>query len=255
MDIGRRHLTVRTGGVDLTIVHLYPDLLLTYGDRGNVLALARRAEWRGFSVKVVGVTRGERIPDETNLVLIGGGSDRVQAIVGPDLVGRRSELSELAVGGAVILGICGGYQLLGHEYIAADARPVGGLGMLDVTTVPGKGRIIGRVTARAKLNGHSFECVGFENHGGRTLLRASQTQPLAWVPLGQGNNAVDRTEGAVQGNVVGTYLHGPVLPATPAFADALLEVALAPRTSGGPLDPLDDRLEEAAHSLARTLRR
>lgn len=253
MSDGRRPVAARTGGVDLNIVHLYPDLLLTYGDRGNVIALARRVEWRGFSVKVVGVTRGERIPARTNLVLIGGGSDRVQAIVGPDLIGRRSELGDLATGGAVILGICGGYQLLGHQYIAADGRSVEGLGILDVTTVAGRGRIIGRVCARAMLYGRSFECVGFENHGGRTLLRSSHARPLAWVPRGQGNNGVDRTEGVVQGNVVGTYLHGPVLPATPIFADALLERALAPRTGGGPLEPLDDRLEDAAHRMARTL--
>ena len=240
--------------VDLTIAHLYPDLLLTYGDRGNVLSLARRAEWRGFSTEVVGVTRGERIPSETNLVLIGGGSDRVQAIVGPDLAGRRSELRDLVDAGAAILGICGGYQLLGHEYIAADGSPVAGLGLLDVTTVPGTGRIIGRVTAQATLNGRSFECVGFENHGGRTIL-GPRTEALASVPLGQGNNAQDRTEGAVQGNVVGTYLHGPVLPTTPAFADALLEVALGDRTGGEPLQPLDDRLEETAHRYARSLGR
>ncbi|MBI3647357.1 MAG: glutamine amidotransferase [Actinobacteria bacterium] len=243
------------GGPDLIIAHLYPDLLRTYGDRGNLITLVRRAEWRGFSVRVVGVTRDERIPARANLVLIGGGSDRLQAIVGPDLVARRPELEELTAHDAVIFGICGGYQLLGDFYVAADGRSMPGLGMLDITTGPGKGRIIGRVRAQATLYGDTFECVGFENHGGRTLLRTSSATPLASVPHGQGNNGADGTEGAVQGNVVGTYLHGPVLPATPAFADALLRRALAPRTKGAPLEPLNDRLEEEAHALARTLRR
>lgn len=239
---------------DLVLVHLYPDLLRTYGDRGNVVALRRRAEWRGFGVEVAGVSRGERIPPEGNLIVIGGGSDRVQEIIGADMAARRAELADAAASGAVVVGICGGYQLLGHSYVAADGTPIAGLGLLDVTTGTGSGRIIGRVHARGALWGRAFDLFGFENHGGRTRLGPGAAR-LATVPRGQGNNGIDRGEGAVQGNFVGTYLHGPVLPGNPAFADALLERALATRTGGAPLAPLDDSLEEQAHREVRKLKR
>ena len=180
-------------GADLRIAHLYPDLLRTYGDRGNVLALRRRAEWRGFSVEVAAVTRGEPLPDGTDIVLIGGGTDRVQ-------------------------------------------------------------EIIGRVRGTGSMGTRTFELYGFENHGGRTSL-GPEAAPLASVPKGQGNNGEDGTEGAVQGPIVGTYLHGPVFPSNPPFADAVLEQALAKRTGGEPLEPLDDSLEDVARSQARRRKR
>jgi lipid II isoglutaminyl synthase (glutamine-hydrolysing) len=233
-------------GVDLVIVHLYPDLLRTYGDRGNVLVLQRRAEWRGFSVEVVPVLRGEAIPSRANLIFLGGGSDRVQTVVAADLLSRREALAEATSKAATILGVCGGYQLLGNSYTAADGTAMQGLGLLDLATVAGTKRMIGRVRAHTRLNGRSFELVGFENHGGRSYLGGG-AGPLAKVPVGQGNNGEDGTEGAVQGAVIGTYLHGPLLPANPAFADALLEAALAARTGGEPLTPLVDDLEDACH--------
>ncbi len=239
---------------DLVIVHLYPDLLRTYGDRGNVVALKCRAEWRGFSVEVVPVSRGERIPAGAGLILIGGGSDRVQEIIGGDILARREEVSSAAAEGTVVVGICGGYQLLGHSYVAADGIEIEGLGLLDVTTGTGQDRIIGRVHARAAIGGRSFELFGFENHGGRTRLGPKATA-LAAVPKGQGNNGIDRTEGAVQGSFVGTYLHGPVLPVNPDLADALLERALARRLNGDRLTPLDDSLEREAHRRARRRKR
>ena len=239
---------------DLVVVHLYPDLLMTYGDRGNVLTIARRAEWRGFRVRIEGVTRGEPFPARTDLIVIGGGSDRVQVLVGADLLARRAQLGELAASGTVILGVCGGYQLMGHRYTAVDGHEVDGLGLLDVTTIAGSDRIVGRVHARASFDGSTFEVVGFENHAGRTLL-GPQAGPLASVGKGQGNNGTDGTEGAVQGGVVGTYLHGPVLPTSPAFADALLVRALTRATGGAPLSALDDRLELAAGRAAQTLHR
>jgi hypothetical protein len=239
---------------DLVLVHLYPDLLRTYGDRGNVVALQRRAEWRGLTVDVVPVSRGEPIPSSANLILIGGGSDRIQEIIGPDMLARRSELADAGARGAVVVGICGGYQLLGHSYTAADGTAIDGLGLLDVTTGTGRGRIIGRVHARAQINGDAFDLFGFENHGGRTRLGPA-ARSLAVVPRGQGNNGEDRTEGAVQWPFIGTYLHGPVLPVNPALADALLAGALAPRLKGAPLEPLDDALEEAAQREARHRKR
>jgi CobQ-like glutamine amidotransferase family enzyme len=239
---------------DLVLVHLYPDLLRTYGDRGNILTLQRRAEWRGYTVDVVGVTRGERLPPRSNLILIGGGTDRVQELLAPDLKERRGELEEVVAGGTVLLGVCGGYQFMGKTYVAADGAQIDGLGFLDVMTRAGKDRIIGRVRARARLWGDEFDLVGFENHGGRTLL-GSASVPLATVTMGGGNNGRDGTEGAVHGTMLGTYIHGPLLPPNPRLADALLQRALAPILGGEPLAPLDDALEDAAHRVALSLKR
>jgi hypothetical protein len=155
---------------DLVIVHLYPDMLLTYGDRGNVLTLRRRAEWRGFTVEVVSVSRGgEPMPPTASLVMVGGGTDRVQEALAPDLLGRGPELREAAARGAVVLGVCGGYQFLGRAYVLPDGREIEGIGVLDVTTRASEDRIIGRVRARADLWGRQFQLVGFENHGGADL--------------------------------------------------------------------------------------
>src|SRR5206468_5396623 len=127
------------------------------------------------------VSRGDRIPEGANLVLIGGGSDRIQEIIGPDMLARRPELDDRAAAGAVVVGICGGYQLLGHEYVAADGTAIEGLGLLDVRTETGRGRIIGRVHARAEIDGRTFDLFGFENHGGRTRL-GPRVKPLGAVP-------------------------------------------------------------------------
>jgi CobQ-like glutamine amidotransferase family enzyme len=239
---------------DLRIAHLYPDLLRTYGDRGNLLALARRSEWRGFSVHIEPVGRGDRMASRPDIVLIGGGTDRVQEAIGEDLLSRRAVLADAVAQGTVVLGICGGFQLLGHAYVDAEGTEIAGLGLLDVETRAGSPRIIGRVRSEGSLWGHDFELFGFENHGGRTVLGGAATA-LAAVPRKQGNNGDDGTEGAVQGSIVGTYLHGPVLPANPELADAILERALARATGGGPLDPLDDSAEREAHELARKLKR
>jgi hypothetical protein len=237
-----------------SIAHLYPDLLRTYGDRGNVLALARRAEWRGFAVRVDAVTRGDRLPPDADVVFIGGGTDRVQEIIGADLRSRASELRDAVARGAVVIGVCGGYQFLGRRYVDANGVPIEGLALLDVETVAGSERIIGNVRAHASVGDATFDLIGFENHGGRSTLGPGAT-PLATVPRGQGNNGLDRTEGAVQGRVIGSYLHGPVLPVNPALADAVLTMALAGRLTDGRLEPLDDRLEAAAHAAALDRRR
>jgi lipid II isoglutaminyl synthase (glutamine-hydrolysing) len=240
---------------DLVLVSLYPDLLRTYGDRGNVLTLQHRAEWRGFDVRVEEVSRGDRLPPGADIALIGGGTDRVQFLVGRDLQDRATELVDAAAAGCVILGVCGGYQLLGRTYTAADGTAIEGLGMLDVTTTAAaSGRIVGRVRERAALWNGAFELFGFENHGGRTHVGPAAS-PLATTSKGRGNNGTDRTEGAVQGSVVGTYLHGPVLPVNPPFADALLERALGSLTGGGPLPPLDDGVEDTARREAQHRKR
>ena len=239
---------------DLIVAHLYPDLLRTYGDTGNVLTLARRAEWRGFHVDVVAVTRGDPLPADAGVVFIGGGTDRVQVIVGTDLRERAGELAEVAARGCVVFGVCGGYQILGDRYVSSDADEIPGVGLLDVTTRAAGPRIVGRVRAEATLWGRTFDLAGFENHGGRTTL-GPLAVPLARVVRGGGNDGDGGSEGAVQGTVVGTYLHGPVLAINAAFADALLERALAPRTGGAPLAPLPDEVEAAAHRRALSLPR
>jgi CobQ-like glutamine amidotransferase family enzyme len=239
---------------DLVIADLYPGLLRTYGDRDNVVVLARRAEWRGFSVRIEEVGRGEAIPADVNVIVLGGGTDSVQQILGRDVARRADEVRDAVARGAVVLGVCGGYQLLGRRYILPDGSEIQGLGVLDVETRASRDRIVGRVQADARLWGRSFDLVGFENHGGRTTL-GTGAEPLASIRRGHGNNGRDRIEGAAQGSVVGTYLHGPVLALNPELTDAMLARALAPLTGGEELDPLDDALERRAHDgLARRVR-
>jgi len=239
---------------DLVIADLYPGLLRTYGDRDNVVVLARRAEWRGFSVRIEEVGRGEAIPADVNVIVLGGGTDSVQQILGRDVARRADEVRDAVARGAVVLGVCGGYQLLGRRYILPDGSEIQGLGILDVETRASRDRIVGRVQADARLWGRSFDLVGFENHGGRTTL-GTGAEPLASIRRGHGNNGHDRIEGAAQGSVVGTYLHGPVLALNPELTDAMLARALAPVTGGKELDPLDDALERRAHDgLARRVR-
>jgi CobQ-like glutamine amidotransferase family enzyme len=235
---------------DLMITHLYPDLLRTYGDRGNVLTLARRAEWRGFSTEIREMLRGDRLPERPGIVMVGGGTDRAQEAIGRELLAHRDGLQQALGDGAIVIGICGGYQFLGHEYVAADGSRIPGVGLLDVTTVNGKGRIIGRVRATSLLGDGGFELYGFENHGGRTLL-GEGVRPMAKVEMGGGNNGRDGTEGAVQGRVFGTYLHGPVLPTNPQLADHLIGLALGEET----LPPLEDELEDRARQEWRSRKR
>lgn len=236
----------------LSIVHLYPELLQTYGDRGNVLALRRRLEWRGIAARVINVGRGDRLPSDADIVFIGGGSDRVQQAVFGEMKIRRPEVEDAAASGAVVLGICGGFQLLGHSYIDASGAAAEGMGLLDVTTVARSPRLVGRAVVEASFAGHQMKIVGFENHGGRTFLGEGAV-PLGRVLKGRGNNGEDGQEGAVQGSVLGTYLHGPLLPSNPSLCDALLKAAFR-RSPGQVLSPLDDRLENTAHDAAMTRR-
>jgi CobQ-like glutamine amidotransferase family enzyme len=239
--------------MDLRICHLYPDLLNLYGDRGNLIALVHRAQWRGIAVHVDMSRLGDSlVAGAHDLYFIGGGEDRQQRLAALDLRERkRDALEDAAARGAVVLAVCGGYQLLGHFYRAADGEELVGLGLLDVTTThPGAKarRLIGNIVVRSEgRNGQTL--VGFENHGGRTRLGPG-ARPLGTVVTGFGNNGEDRTEGAVNRNVYGTYVHGPLLPKNPAFTDYLLEAALHTRYGEVSLAPLDDRLETAAHSAA-----
>jgi len=241
--------------VDLRLGHLYPELMSTYGDRGNILTLLRRAEWRGLRLHVDGIGLGER-PDPAayDLYFFGGGQDREQAVVAADLVSHKgAALREAAEAGAVMLAVCGGYQLLGREFRTGSGAVLPGIGLLDAWTVAGERRNIGNVVVRCPWDAARRTLVGFENHSGKTYLGPG-CAPLGLVAVGAGNNGEDRTEGAVYRDVYACYLHGSLLPKNAWFADHLLHRALVRRYGAGvPFPPLDDRLEEAAHQaiLAR----
>lgn len=235
---------------------LYPDLMNIYGDRGNIICLQRRCEWRGIPVEVRAIGLHEQLDaDEWDILFIGGGQDREQRLVAEDLVTAKSAgLRAGADGGLVVLAICGGYQLLGHEYRDADGTVLQGLHILDMHTEPaprGERRIIGNLVAACLLPGTEGapHLVGFENHGGRTYLGPS-AQPLARVIRGGGNNGKDGLEGCVAGNVFGTYMHGSFLPKNAWFADLLIERAARRHHGDFVLAPLPDELEHAARDAA-----
>jgi CobQ-like glutamine amidotransferase family enzyme len=239
--------------MELTICHLYPDLLNLYGDRGNLLTLAHRARWRGITAHIEERGLGEPLtPGGHDLYFIGGGEDRQQRLAADDLrTEKASSLREAAAAGAVVLAVCGGYQLLGHYYRPSEGEDLPGIGLLDLITQhpgPGTKRLIGNIVIRSPHLGDET-LVGFENHGGRTRL-GGRASPLGRVVVGFGNNGEDRTEGAVEGTVYGTYLHGPLLPKNPRFADHLIETALRRRYGAVMLAPLDDALEARAHEAA-----
>lgn len=234
----------------LRIAHLYPELLNLYADKGNIQTLYRRLEWRGIDVHLESVgMRDDLHLQDYHLVLLGGGSDREQEIVGKHLYTKREEWKAAVEAGLPLLAICGGYQLLGHFYQLPDGSQVKGLGVLDLETVAGAPRLIGNIAIESKDFG---TIVGFENHGGRTTHRHSA---LGRVLKGFGNNGSDGHEGVHHHNIFGTYIHGPLLPKNPKFADYVLQTALDYAGFAHPLDPLDDTLETAAHQafLARRL--
>jgi lipid II isoglutaminyl synthase (glutamine-hydrolysing) len=234
----------------LRLVHLYPDLMSVYGDRGNVLTLVKRAEWRGFDVAVRELSLSDSLdPREVDLIFFGGGQDREQAVVSPDFLEQKGQAVREAVeGGAALLSVCGGYQLLGRSYTTVDGQELPGADLFDVRSVPGPKRHIGNVLVETDLDGQQRTLVGFENHSGRTYL-GSGVQPLGRTLVGAGNNGEDRTEGAVYKSAVGCYLHGSLLPKNPWLADHLLAAALR-HLLGEPaeLPALDDRLENEAHA-------
>ena len=235
---------------ELRVCALYPDLMNIYADRGNLLLLERRCQWRGISFELQASGLGERLdPDGADLYYIGGGQDRDQELCALDLAEvKRDALHAAAARGAVILAVCGGYQLLGHSYQLGD-RTLPGIGLVDLVTVRSDDpRLIGNVAIEVELDpGVRRVLAGFENHGGRTQLGPAAT-PLGRVLKGHGNNGVDGYEGVRRENVIGTYLHGPLLPKNAWFADWLIETALG---LDEPLEPLDDRLEADAHADAR----
>ena len=251
----------------LRLLALYPEQMNIYADRGNMLFLRRRCEWRGIGFEQASAGPGERFdPAAHDLIYIGGGQDRDQRLVAADMLETKREALAAAVEDrAVVLAVCGGYQLLGHGYRLGDER-IRGLGLVDLETVREPGpRLIGNIviepapdlTDRAAGAGPGDGLgppsliAGFENHGGRTYLGPGE-EPLGRVIKGYGNNGRDGFEGVRRANLIGTYMHGPLLPKNAWLADRLIGLAIARRTGSEPeLAPLDDALEADAHESAR----
>lgn len=241
--------------MELRLLALYPEQMNIYADRGNILFLRRRCEWRGIEFSYAAAGPGERFdPDSHDLLYIGGGQDRDQLAVAADMVEtKRDALAAAVTEGRSLLAVCGGYQLLGHGYQLGEER-LPGLGLVDLETVRETGpRLIGNVAIEVDLGSGPRTVAGFENHGGRTYLGAG-AQPLGTVIEGFGNNGVDGLEGVRQANLIGTYLHGPLLPKNAWLADHLIATSLEHRYGHPPaLEPLDDELELAAEAQARAV--
>jgi CobQ-like glutamine amidotransferase family enzyme len=238
--------------VKVRVAHLYPEYLNIYADRGNIAVLARRAELRGHELEVEGFGLREAFdPDAVDLLYVGGGQDREQALVATDLAARGPAIQAALDGGAALLAVCGGYQLLGRGYRDRSGAILPGAGVFPLETVAGERRMIGDVLLECELvPGERRTVAGFENHAGRTLLDPGAT-PLGRVVAGFGNDGATGFEGCRVGRALGTYLHGPLLPRNPWLADWLLSQALA-RQMGEPpeLEPLPDELEHEAHRVA-----
>ena len=227
----------------IRIVHLYPDLLNLYGDRGNIQCMVMRCRWRGIEAEV----KEYRLQDAvdfsgTDIVLLGGGSDREQQIVCTKLQDIREELHAYVEDGGTVLAVCGGYQLLGHYYDTPDGR-MKGLSLADLYTEQGEPRLISNVVLQNEEM--PYEIVGFENHGGRTYI--GDNRPFGRVVYGYGNNGEDGREGILYKNVTGTYLHGPLLPKNPHVCDRILQSALDRKYGITKLPSLDDTQERKAN--------
>jgi hypothetical protein len=231
----------------INIVHIYPKEMNIYGDNGNILVLKKRLEWRQIPVRVIGVGVGDQLPTDAHIIIGGGGQDAGQSVIADDLQKKSDVLHDLSQKGIPMLMICGMYQMFGHYFKTQQGEKIPGIGVLDLTTISEKGRLIGNIVVETDWGG----LIGYENHSGRTYL-GSKARPLGKTKKGQGNNGKDKTEGAVQNNVFGTYLHGPILAKAPQFADHLIDLVLGVADYKIDLGQLDNNLEEIAAKLAST---
>ena len=222
-----------------------------YGDRGNISVLTKRLQWRGHSAKVTSVGIGEKfMPNDFDLCYLGGGQDKDQNLIASDLSEKSPAIRSAADDGVAFLWVCGGIQLAGKSYVDALGSELEGVGILDLATIAGEKRLIGDIAISATLDNQEFTIVGYENHIGQTHL-GSESRPLGKVLHGYGNNSFSKIEGAVQQRVIGTYLHGPLLPKNPELADLILMWALEHRTSETvELEQLNDEYSELAHKRA-----
>jgi CobQ-like glutamine amidotransferase family enzyme len=239
--------------VKIRVGHLYPEYLNIYADRGNIAVLERRARLRGHALEVTAISVGDGVhPGEYDLLYVGGGQDREQALIAPDLAAKGPAIKDAAAAGAALLAVCGGYQLLGRGYVDRHGGSLPGVGLFPHETVAGERRMIGDVLLECELDtGDRRTIAGFENHAGRTRLDPG-AEPLGRVVAGFGNDGRSGYEGCRMGRAIGTYLHGPLLPRNPWLADWLLSQALAHALGREPpeLEPLPDRLEAEAHEVS-----
>lgn len=231
--------------MNITIGHLYPDLLNLYGDRGNIQCMKKRCEWRGIGVEVKEFQLEDSIDfSELDIVLLGGGSDREQSLVCERLQEIREEFKSYVEDDGVVIAVCGGYQLLG-EYYQTEEEKIPGLHLVDLHTIQKPERLIDNIVLQSEL--FPMPVVGFENHGGRTFIGSNQ--PFGRVLYGSGNDGESGYEGVVYKNVIGTYLHGPLLPKNPQVCDWLISKAIERKTGkAAELVPLDDSQEEEANA-------
>lgn len=235
----------------IVVGHLYPSYLNIYADRGNIAVLAARAAWRDVELDVRTIGPGDATPADVDLFYVGGGQDREQALIAPDLAARGPALAEAVAAGAAALAVCGGYQLLGRFYRDRGGDELPGAGVLPLYTVAGDRRMIGDVLLECELDpGVVRTLAGFENHAGRTILDEG-AEPLGRVVSGFGNDGESGDEGCRAGRAIGTYLHGPLLPRNPWLADWILAQALGHRAGDVPVfEPLPDDLEAEAHAVS-----
>ena len=251
--------------ISLNICHLYPDLMDTYGDKGNIIALIKRCQWRKINVKITNISIGQSLSTfDFDFYFFGGGQDRQQIIVSRDLQSKAYYLKKAIESKSVLLSICGGYQLLQKYFKTLDGKIIKGIGLFNAYTIGSRDRMIQNLLIKINNNiknqiFNSYptsdirypisELIGFENHSGKTYL-GQTVQPLGKVIIGAGNNGEDKTEGAVYKNAFGCYLHGSLLPKNPHFADYLISKALERRYGKVKLEPLDDSIEWQAHQAA-----
>jgi lipid II isoglutaminyl synthase (glutamine-hydrolysing) len=230
----------------LHIVHIYPNEMNTYGDRGNLLTLQKRAQWLGLEPVLHYYHAGQRFPKEADLVLGGGGQDSAQSDIQVDILRQGALLHKLCDDGVPMLMVCGTYQLFGNRFVTNTGEEIRGIGIFDVETIGGDKRMIGNVAVKTDNWGTLY---GFENHSGQTMLDQTQ-QSLGRIVKGGGNNGQDGTEGARTNNAIGTYMHGPVLPNNPQLADWIIWVAVRRKEPGFELKQLDDSLSDQTRSNA-----
>lgn len=229
----------------IKIAHLYPIEMNIYGDTGNVLVLEKRLKWRGIEAQIERVGIGDSIPNDVDIIVSGGGQDRGASSVEDDLRRKGQQLKAMSDDGVAMLLICGTYQLFGHRFITNSKEEIKGIGILDVETYGQTERLIGNISISTDFG----DLVGYENHSGLTYL-GDGVRPLGKVISGAGNNGQDSTEGACVNNVFGTYLHGPVLPKNPLFADEIIRLAMIRKYGSVNLKDLDDSTEQFAHDVA-----
>ncbi|MEA1959950.1 MAG: glutamine amidotransferase [Bacillota bacterium] len=233
------------------IAHMYPDLMNLYGDWGNLICIKRRMEWRGLTCEIrsIGLEQSFQMKD-VDMIFMGGGSDREQNLVYHDLIQKSDELMNEVDDGLPVLCVCGAYQLLGKEYRAYDGTIMKGLGLFDLYTIGEKDRLIGNIAIESELDEDKASVVGFENHGGRTYLDDAELSPFGSVLRGYGNNGKDGGEGLHYRNLIGTYLHGPLLPKNPVVADYFIR-NMAKRKGVIIQQELDDQIENFAHQQVK----